>query len=133
MQTASNALVVESGAAVNLTGTWVGATTVAGTFGGTGTLTGDLALSDGAILTVDNLSDLLEVTGNITASGTVTIRLPAGTSLGYGVEIASVGGNVSLSGAMFNVCVGDKLSKASVSARNGKLRISLLPLAIKIR
>ena len=133
VQTASNALVVESGAAVNLTGTWVGATTVAGTFGGTGTLTGDLTLSDGAILTVDNLSDLLEVTGNITASGTVTIRLPAGTSLGYGVEIASVGGNVSLSGAMFNVCVGDKLSKASVSARNGKLRISLLPLAIKIR
>lgn len=133
VQTANNNLVIESGAAVNLTGTWVGATTVAGTFGGTGTLTGSLTLSDGAMLAVDTLSDLLTVTGDITASGTVTIRLPAGTSLGNGVEIASVGGDVSLSSAMFNVCVGAKLSKAYVRARNGKLRISLLPLAIKIR
>ena len=133
MQTANNNLVIESGAKVNLTGTWVGATTVAGTFGGTGTLTGNLTLTDGAMLTVDNLSDLLTVTGDITASGTVTIRLPAGTSLGNGVEIASVSGDVSLSSAMFNVCVGAKLSKAYVRARNGKLRISLLPLAIKIR
>ena len=133
VQTANNNLVIESGAAVNLTGTWVGATTVSGTFGGTGTLTGNLTLTDGAMLTVDNLSDLLTVTGDITASGTVTIRLPAGTSLGNGVEIASVSGDVSFSSAMFNVCVGAKLSKAYVRARNGKLRISLLPLAIKIR
>ena len=133
VQTANNNLVIESGAAVNITGTWVGATTVAGTFGGTGTLTGSLTLSDGAMLMVDNLSDLLTVTGDITASGTVTIRLPAGTSLGNGVEIASVSGDVSFSSAMFNVCVGAKLSKAYVRARNGKLRISLLPLAIKIR
>ena len=34
--------------AVNLTGTWVGATTVAGTFGGTGTLTGNLTFSAGS-------------------------------------------------------------------------------------
>ena len=133
VQTANNNLVIESGAAVNLTGTWVGATTVAGTFGGTGTLTGSLTLSDGAMLMVDNLSDLLTVTGDITASGTVTISLPAGTSVVSGVEIASVSGNVSFSGATFYVRVGDKLSKACVGARNGKLRISLLPLAIRIR
>ena len=54
--------------AVNLTGTWIGATTVAGTFGGTGTLTGNLTFSDGATLKA-NASAL-------TVSGTVTI--PAG-------------------------------------------------------
>ena len=130
-QTASSTLAVNG--SVNLTGTWVGATTVAGTFGGTGALTGNLTLSDGATLSVADLSDLLVVTGDITASGIVTIRLPAGTSLGSGVEIASVSGKVSLSGATFNVGVGGKLSRASVSVRNGNLRVSLLPLAITLR
>ena len=59
--------------AVNLTGTWVGATTVAGTFGGTGTLTGDLTFSDGATLKA-NASAL-------TVSGTVTIPAGEGESL----------------------------------------------------
>ena len=62
-----------NGGAVNLTGTWVGATTVAGTFGGTGTLTGDLTFSDGATLKA-NASAL-------TVSGTVTIPAGEGESL----------------------------------------------------
>ena len=37
---------------VNLTGTWVGNTTVSGTFGGTGTLTGDLTFNAGSTLKV---------------------------------------------------------------------------------
>ncbi len=59
--------------AVNLTGTWVGATTVAGTFGGTGTLTGNLTFSDGATLKA-NASAL-------TVSGTVTLPTGDGESL----------------------------------------------------
>ena len=72
-QTASNGLIVETGASVNLTGTWIGATTVAGTIGGTGTLTGNLTFSDGATLKA-NASAL-------TVSGTVTIPAGAGESL----------------------------------------------------
>ncbi len=72
-QTASNGLIVETGASVNLTGTWVGATTVAGTFGGTGTLTGNLTFSDGATFKA-NASAL-------TVSGTVTIPAGEGESL----------------------------------------------------
>ena len=80
----STGLAVESGAAVNLTGTWVGATTVAGTIGGTGTLTGNLTFNAGstfkAFATDENG---LSVSGSITypASGTVTVDVSAlGTS-----------------------------------------------------
>ena len=58
---------------VNLTGTWVGATTVAGTFGGTGTLTGDLTFSDGATLKANATA--------LTVSDTVTIPAGEGESL----------------------------------------------------
>ena len=54
-QPQSRVLTVEAGAKVNLTGTWVGPVTVAGTLGGTGTITGDLTLSDGAELVVDDM------------------------------------------------------------------------------
>ena len=79
-QTASNGLIVETGASVNLTGTWVGATTVAGTFGGTGTLTGDLTFSDGATFKVFATDDNgLAVSGTVTcpAEGKVTVDVSA--------------------------------------------------------
>ena len=79
-QTASNGLTVESGAAVNLTGTWVGATTVAGTIGGTGTLTGNLTFSAGATFKAFASDENgLSVSGSITypASGTVTVDVSA--------------------------------------------------------
>ena len=78
-QTASNGLTVESGVAVNLTGTWVGATTVAGTFGGTGTLTGNLTFSDGATFKAFASDENgLSVSGTITyPSGTVTVDVSA--------------------------------------------------------
>jgi len=75
-QTASNDLAIESGAKVNLTGTWVGATTVAGTFGGTGTLTGDLTFRDGATFKAFGIdSDGLAVSGAVSypETGTVTV------------------------------------------------------------
>ena len=79
-QTASNGLTVESGAAVNLTGTWVGATTVAGTIGGTGTLTGNLTFSAGSTLKAFASDENgLSVSGSIAypASGTVTVDVSA--------------------------------------------------------
>ena len=79
-QTASNGLIVETGASVNLTGTWVGATTVAGTFGGTGTLTGDLTFSDGATFKVFATDDNgLAVSGTVTCpeEGTVAVDASA--------------------------------------------------------
>ena len=79
-QTASNGLTVESGAAVNLTGTWVGETTVSGTIGGTGTLTGNLTFSAGSTFKAfASDDDGLSVSGSITypESGTVTVDVSA--------------------------------------------------------
>ena len=79
-QTASNGLTVESGAAVNLTGTWVGATTVAGTIGGTGTLTGNLTFNAGSTFKAFASDENgLSVFGTIAypASGTVTVDVSA--------------------------------------------------------
>ena len=76
----STGLAVESGAAVNLTGTWVGATTVAGTFGGTGTLTGNLTFNAGSTFKAFAADENgLSVSGSITypASGTVTVDVSA--------------------------------------------------------
>ena len=76
----STGLAVESGAAVNLTGTWVGATTVAGTIGGTGTLTGNLTFNAGSTFKAFASDENgLSVSGSITypASGTVTVDVSA--------------------------------------------------------
>ncbi len=120
-QTATNTLVVASGAKVNLTGTWVGATTVAGELGGTGTITGNLTLSDGATIKVTSLTDLLEATGTVTASGTVNIYLPEGTSVDR--ETTLISGNVS-PGATFNVYIG--------SASTTKYRVVPTSTGLKI-
>lgn len=115
-QTANNNLVVESGAKVNLTGTWVGATTVAGTLGGMGTITGNLTLSDGA--TLDATGGTLTVSGNVTASsGTITVELPAG--MGAGMKFLNVTGTATL-GAKFVVNVGgEKVSLKVVKTADG--------------
>ena len=65
---------------VNLTGTWVGATTVAGTIGGTGTLTGNLTFSAGSTFKAFASDENgLSVSGSIAypASGTVTVDVSA--------------------------------------------------------
>ncbi len=70
-----------NGGAVNLTGTWKGATTVAGTFGGTGTLTGDLTFSEGATFKAFAADDEdgLVVSGTVgyPAEGKVTVDVGA--------------------------------------------------------
>ena len=123
-QTADNNLVVEAGAKVNLTGTWVGETTVAGTIGGTGALTGNLTLSDGAALKIDDLSDPLAVDGNLTASGAIEIRLPAGTSTATGAYLTAVSGTVTVTDATFAVYVGDQRANMGVILKNGQLRMT---------
>lgn len=81
-----------NGGAVNLTGTWVGATTVAGTFGGTGTLTGDLTFNAGstfkAFATDENG---LSVSGTVAypASGTVAVDISNVTVPADGVTLIS--------------------------------------------
>ena len=80
--TASQNVALEvNGGAVNLTGTWKGATTVAGTIGGTGTLTGDLTFSEGATFKAFAADDAdgLVVSGtvNYPAEGTVTVDVSA--------------------------------------------------------
>ena len=65
---------------VNLTGTWVGATTVAGTIGGTGTLTDNLTFNAGSTFKAFASDENgLSVSGSITypASGTVTVDVSA--------------------------------------------------------
>ena len=129
-QTASNALVIESGAKVNLTGMWVGATTVAGTFGGTGTLTGDLTLSNGATIKVDDISDPLDVSGSLTATGDITIELPEGAGKGM---IFTTGSKPDISGATFTTKVGGVERKLKVTATANGLKVGAQSLLIRIR
>ena len=109
-QTVSNDLVVESGAEVNITGTWIGNVTVAGTIGGTNKITGDLTLSAGATLKVSDTADSLSVSG-LTVSGTVAVELPAGAAAGD-TFITTSGMPTLSSGATFNVYVGGTLDSS---------------------
>ena len=129
-QTASNALVVESGAAVNLTGTWVGDATVAGTFGGTGTLTGNLTLTNSATIKVDDISDSLDVSGSLTATGAITIELPEGANKGM---LITTGSKPNISGATFTTTIGGVEKKLKVTATANGLKVGLQSLLIRIR
>jgi hypothetical protein len=102
-QVHNNKLVVEARAKVNLSGTWVGATTVAGTLGGTGTITGDLTLTDGAILNIVDLDAPLKVSGNLSATGTIEVHLPAGADPSHLKTILSANGTTDVENAIFLV------------------------------
>ena len=127
-QTATSTLTVNG--SVNLTGTWVGATTVAGTFGGTGTLTGDLTLTDGATIKVNDISDLLDVSGSLTATGAITIELPEGAGKGM---IFTTGSKPDISGATFTTKVGGVERKLKVTATANGLKVGAQSLLIRIR
>ena len=120
-------LTVESGAKVDITGTWKGATTVAGTLGGTGTVTGNLTLADGATLKASAPS----VSGNLTATGAIALELPAGALDGGSCTLLSVGGTADLSGATFTATVDGvsvDMSRYEVKAVNGQLLLQLIPV-----
>ena len=126
--TSDNNLTVNG--SVNLTGTWVGATTVAGTFGGTGTLTGILTLTDGATIKVDDISDPLEVSGSLTATGAITIELPEGAGKGM---VITTGSKPDISGATFTTKIGGVEKKLKVTAIADGLKVGAQSLLIRIR
>ena len=103
-QTATKPLVVEAATAttdagsVNLTGTWMGDTTVSGTFGGTGTLTGALTFNAGSTFKAfASDTDGLAVSGTITypSEGTVTVDVSALEQTGTKVLMTASGLDVS--------------------------------------
>ena len=115
-------LTVESGAKVDLTGTWKGTVTVAGTLGVTGTVSGDLTLSDGATLKVNDRSNTLSV-NNLTVSGTVSVYLPATAVAGD--TFLSTSAMPTFSNAAFNIYVGETLDESlRVIATSNGLKIA---------
>ena len=127
-QTASNGLTVQSGAKVNLTGTWVGATTVAGTFGGTGTLTGNLTFSAGATFKAfSSDADGLAVSGTITyhAEGTVTVDV-SGLENGSG-DVALIAAS-GLDVDKFTLSSSSP-EGASLAVKNNVLMVSMPPVS----
>ena len=129
-QVKAQTLTVESGAKVNLTGTWVGATTVAGTFGGTGTLTGNLTLADGATIKVNDIANPLAVSGSLTATGAITIELPEGAGKGM---IFTTGSKPDITGATFTTKIGGVEKKLKVTAAADGLKVGVQSLLIRIR
>ena len=129
-QVKAQTLTVEADAKVNLTGTWVGATTVAGTFGGMGTLTGNLTLTDGATIKVNDISDPLEVSGSLTATGAITIELPEGVERG---KVIATGSKPDITGATFTVKVGGVEKKLKVTATDIGLKVAIPGTKIIIR
>ena len=105
----STGLTVESGAKVNLTGTWVGATTVAGTIGGTGTLTGNLTFSEGSTFKpLASDENGLSVSGTITypASGTVTVDVSALEAPGKKVVLLTAANEAQIDASKFSLADG---------------------------
>ena len=124
----TTALTVETGAKVKLTGAWQGATTVAGTLGGTGTITGDLTLSGGATLNVVDVNNPLKVTGNFSATGTIEVHLPAGADLSHLKTLLSVTGTIDIDSATFLVAEvgGEPQNPADYSVKKGKKRLYVM-------
>ena len=127
-QRANNNLVIESGAKVNLTGTWVGATTVNGTLSGTGTVNGTLTLANGSTLVADT-ADPLKVS-SLTTTGTVTISL---ADSDIGKEFISSTGTIDTTGTTFAFTVNGKPSYLTVIKTDGGLKTMLPGLKIILR
>lgn len=132
-QVKAQTLTVESGAKVNLTGTWVGDTTVSGTIGGTGKLTGNLKVNDGGIISADlEAEEPLKVEGDVTFSGAITILYPEGTKLSDIRTIVEATGNMSRDGATFTVKAGSKVIGRALISGNA-LRTTRNPFSIHLR
>ena len=124
----STALTVESGAKVNLTGTWVGATTVNGTISGTGTVNGALTLANGSTLAA-NTADPLEVS-SLTTTGTVTIGL---ADSDFGKDFIRSTGTIDTTGTTFAFTVNGEPTRLSVIKTDGGLKAVLPGLRIILR
>ena len=84
--------------------------TVTGTFGGKGTIDGNLTVNGGCIF-AELAAEPLKVTGDVTFSGAITIVYPEGTKLSDIQEIIKVTGTGSMSrdNASFTVKAGSKV------------------------
>ncbi len=132
-QTYSCTLTVETNASVNLVGTWVGPVDAAGSLGGTGTVSGNVSFSDGATLDVGDVANTLDVAGDLVATGTISVRLPAGTSSSEGITLISATGAIDVSGAKFRVYIGDVPCGLRVRLVEGGLRASAPAMALRFR
>ena len=119
---------VESGAKVNLTGTWVGATTVNGTISGTGTVNGALTLANGSTLAA-NTSDPLKVS-SLTTTGTVTISL---ADSDIGKDFIRYTGTIDTTGTTFAFTVNGAPTRLTVIKTDGGLKAVLPGLRIILR
>ncbi|MBO7683776.1 MAG: hypothetical protein J6T51_03520 [Kiritimatiellae bacterium] len=133
-QTANNGLTIESGAAVNLTGTWIGATTVAGTIGGSGTVAGDLTINDRGKINAAN--GAVTVNGILTVSDNARVEVHFNSAPARGAAIMSVVDTDSMnisSSATFEVYV-DGMRRNNLKVKNdGKtLRIGFPGTVVNI-
>ncbi len=103
---------------VNLTGTWVGNTTVSGTFGGTGTLTGKLTFSGGSTFKAFASDENgLSVSGTVAypTEGTVTVDVDALGSPASDVVLIS---NTGIDATKFQLKAGTPTGYALAGADN---------------
>lgn len=125
-QTQTNTLEVEPNGSVNLTGTWVGDTTVDGEFGGTGTVSGNLTFNAGSTFKV-------WATGGLSVTGGITFPE---TSLTVDVSDLTIGRENSTvlltatSGSNFPTVGNFTLTGSSthVLSRTAQKGLSLLPI-----
>ena len=129
-QTQSRTLTVESGAKVNITGTWVGPTTVSGTLSGTGTVNGALTLADGSTL-IANTADPLTVSSlSLPATGTVTISL---ADSDIGKDFISSSSSIDTTGKKFAFTVNGEPTNLTVIKTAGGLKAVLPGMKIIFR
>ncbi len=118
--------VAESGS-VNLTGSWIGDTTVNGEFGGTGSITGALTLNAGSTFKV-------WATGGLTATGVLT--LPEEGKITVDVSELTIGAQASTT--ILTVGSGMDLSKFNLVGSNTHLLqksgqvLNLVPIAARL-
>ena len=129
-QTQSAALTVEAGAKVNLTGTWVGATTVNGTLSGTGTVNGELTLADGSTLIADTAHPLTVSSLSLPSTDTVTISL-ADSDIGKDFIVSS--SPIDTTGKKFAFTVNGEPTNLTVIKTAGGLKAVLPGMKIIFR
>ena len=117
-QTASSTLTVNG--SVNLEGTWVGDATVAGAFGGRGTLTGNLTFAEGSTFKVwETDSNGLSVSGTINypETGKVTVDVSDIVTTGGTLTILTAG---NVDGDKFELAAGTS-DEFALAVEEGKL------------
>ena len=129
-QTQSRTLTVESGAKVNITGTWVGPTTVSGTLSGSGTVNGALTLADGSTLVADTAHPLTVSSLSLPATGTVTISL---ADSDIGKDFISSSSSIDTTGKKFAFTVNGEPTNLTVIKTAGGLKAVLPGMKIIFR